>query len=486
MSSHFIHRQELEIVISDKSRARAAQDRISSLNQSNWLPVLAKTLDELYGPEEWVRLDRLELDLGSLSTYSDTVLERKLRETLIVSLKKAERENRILPVKPFGSNGEILAGDPKRKEVDPVLYYLKTGTMLWSARGAKEVFAQLRRQILNAANFDIFAPVIKDHGFAALDRMIRTLQPEDVLTLLNKLIDQPDSKWKDWYERLLNYVKDIVESQNQPFQNSIVQKTCLQESLKILIRGTGKSLSNKKRFQNDLLIRWMKLVVKKFGIELKKIGEIEKNLLRETLISQGVSKHSISKLFESEFESDSEMLLKDLDAARIIEINEILCTNAGITLIWPYLPAFFKSQNWVREKKFVSTQHIHQAIQCLHYMATGRELEDETEAPVYKLLCGLNYYDLVGLDEALPETVKNEANELLLNVIQNWKVLKGTSLDGLREGWLQRSGRLRSEQNGFLIDMEPSAIDILLDKVTWPISTILLPWNPKIIHVKWK
>ena len=71
-------------------------------------------------------------------------------------------------------------------------------------------------------------------------------------------------------------------------------------------------------------------------------------------------------------------------------------------------------------------------------------------------------------------------------MIAHWRVLGRTSLDGLREGFIARSGKLAVRQDGWLVAVEKKAQDILLGKLPWGISVIQLPWlQKKRIHVDW-
>lgn len=56
-----------------------------------------------------------------------------------------------------------------------------------------------------------------------------------------------------------------------------------------------------------------------------------------------------------------------------------------------------------------------------------------------------------------------DIHSLLQTVIDYWEVLKSTSPDGLREGFLQRQGKLtRSGDRNWKLQVEQQAIDILL------------------------
>jgi hypothetical protein len=78
-----------------------------------------------------------------------------------------------------------------------------------------------------------------------------------------------------------------------------------------------------------------------------------------------------------------------------------------------------------------------------------------------------------------------EADEMLLALIEHWSVLKNTSIDGLRESFLKRSGKLSIENNNWLLQIEQRPYDMLLQQLPWGISMIKLPWMKKLLITEW-
>jgi hypothetical protein len=85
----------------------------------------------------------------------------------------------------------------------------------------------------------------------------------------------------------------------------------------------------------------------------------------------------------------------------------------------------------------------------------------------------------------LSETEKHEVENMLSTVISHWSVLKGTSPDGLREGFLIREGTLLHKDDDWFLQVERSAIDALLKDLSWTIGFIKLPWMKKMIRTYW-
>jgi hypothetical protein len=77
---------------------------------------------------------------------------------------------------------------------------------------------------------------------------------------------------------------------------------------------------------------------------------------------------------------------------------------------------------------------------------------------------------------------------LLHALITNWEKLRNTSVDGLRQSFLLREGRLlRKESDGsWSLTVSTKAYDMLLDSLPWRFSTVRLPWMQTVLHVKWR
>ena len=79
----------------------------------------------------------------------------------------------------------------------------------------------------------------------------------------------------------------------------------------------------------------------------------------------------------------------------------------------------------------------------------------------------------------------NECEDLLNSVIQNWSVLKNTTTEGLRESFLQRSGKMTEQEDQFIIQPEQRSIDLLLEYIPWTFRMIRLPWMKKAVEIEW-
>ena len=126
------------------------------------------------------------------------------------------------------------------------------------------------------------------------------------------------------------------------------------------------------------------------------------------------------------------------------------------------------------------------ALHLLYYLSTGQKHPDEYELVIAKVLCAYPLQQPVETDIELTEMELNEANDLLIAAIAQWEVLKNSSAAALREGFLQRNGKLFSKSDKLYLQVEKSAIDVLLDRLPWNLSMIKLPWMNEMLRVEWR
>ncbi|NEP61537.1 MAG: hypothetical protein F6K31_32065 [Symploca sp. SIO2G7] len=163
----------------------------------------------------------------------------------------------------------------------------------------------------------------------------------------------------------------------------------------------------------------------------------------------------------------------------------IYLNQAGIVLLHPFLPPYFEAVGLLANRQFKDVACQQLAIYLLHYLATKATDPPEYELVLPKLLCGCPL-DTPVVPPALPAMALEEAENLLQATIDYWQALKSTQPDGLREGFLQREGKLtRSNESTWKLQVEQRSIDILLSRLPWNITMVKLPWMDDLLTVEW-
>ena len=120
----------------------------------------------------------------------------------------------------------------------------------------------------------------------------------------------------------------------------------------------------------------------------------------------------------------------------------------------------------------------------LQYLVTGHYQFEEQELVFNKFLCGISFHEPVPFELLLTKEEMNTCQGLLESVIAHWTILKSTSIEGLRNSFLMREGKLFKEETWQLI-VENKAWDVLLAELPWGISIVKTPWMEELLYVHW-
>lgn len=167
-----------------------------------------------------------------------------------------------------------------------------------------------------------------------------------------------------------------------------------------------------------------------------------------------------------------------------------LTEHAGLILTAGYLPHYFSQLGLRDAQGFVSDQAQVQAVYALNYLATGQNYQPEYTLPLEKILCGIDPETFLPAAEPLdPAVLEAESQDLLSSLIAQWSVLKTTSVDGLRQTFLNRKGILeRLSETEWALHVESGAFDVLLHAFPagLPLSTIVFSWSKSLLYVNWE
>lgn len=164
----------------------------------------------------------------------------------------------------------------------------------------------------------------------------------------------------------------------------------------------------------------------------------------------------------------------------------IYIANAGLVLAEPFLMHLFGLRGLLQDNSFKDPASAARAVHLLQALAVGAGDFQEHELVLNKLLCGIPLADALEPCEPLAPQDLSTVEGLLQAMLQQWKVLGGTTVQGLRETFLQREGRLLRRGDDWQLLVEPGPYDMLVDQVPWGFSMIRLPWMERMIHVQWR
>lgn len=157
--------------------------------------------------------------------------------------------------------------------------------------------------------------------------------------------------------------------------------------------------------------------------------------------------------------------------------------NAGLIIVHPYLTHFFKNCGLLDDNNTIIDQEV--AVHALHYLATKKEQQLENYMVFEKFLCGVPIQKTIQRHIVLSDYIKEQAEELLQSVIENWGALNNASTDLICHEFLQREGKLSFKEDNPKIVIERKTQDILVDKLPWGIGICRLPWLDHLVFTNW-
>ncbi|HEY1254403.1 MAG TPA: contractile injection system tape measure protein, partial [Terracidiphilus sp.] len=162
--------------------------------------------------------------------------------------------------------------------------------------------------------------------------------------------------------------------------------------------------------------------------------------------------------------------------------------NAGAILLWPFLGRYFQTLDLTEKNAFRDETARSRAIYLVQYLVTGVAEAPEPALLLNKILCGAPPEEPVDPPPEISEEETALSLQMLQGVIANWGKLGNTSIEGLRESFLIREGRLvrKESDSSWELTVSVKAYDVLLDALPWRLSMIRLPWMQSLLHGKWR
>ena len=579
---HIIKKQIIQLDLHSKEDAFRIQQLVSEYYWKEIIPVLQKVFDSVSRVGETIRMDQLEIDLGTISMKD--IEQGKWVAGLEMILK--EQLTKIL--------SEAHSTSMMRRESAPAgvfrqwMYYMENGYLPWNVLQVNEAWYEKTLQIL-ATDFKSMSElrkkiqtnplflerIISQHQDRFLVNLVETLTAEsqeylpsaiqelfdvfyfiDTTTQLEKnIIKRPTNNKKDFIKTIWKIVLQVGAGNEKQLNTEVLTEMILSAN----IIEPGKIKSIKKALGNKLTITGP--ILRKLQLKLTALKKEDKNASRgaraidhetdtersgpksdppeklpdskdpvkykdpggrngkqdaprgtslpasqkkETTDAEHIAKQKETNTDPDHDRDDNNTnekiepgtQINDLltgqnnkdrsPVSNYIDEEGLFVQHAGIVLLHPFLGSFFKRLELTREKIFPNLCAHQKALHLLHFLSTGNVRPNEYELVIAKLLCAYPLQQPVEMGIEIEDWEINEANDLLSAAIAQWEVLKNSSATALREGFLQRNGKLFTKNDKQYLQVEKSAIDVLIDRLPWNLSMIKLPWMNEMLRVEWR
>lgn len=484
---HVIKKQVLDVGIQQSLDAFQVQHALSEWYWKQLVPLLERAFDEIAPPGEIIRIDQLQIDLGQL--HPDHLQNQQwtaaLQQTLVEELKKAIRDQ-------ASNDNPVSKQSPVIQAGRQWLYYMEHGSLPWNIDTIPDSWLNLVLQALatDSRSIDALRKLII-HNRVALLRIIRQHNNEFLTVLIKVLTAKQQSDLTPMMNEL-----ELIRSALQRNNGSLPTSSVFREQCLVLLLTDA--TDERHRFdQDNTAYKILQRIIPQQEIQAETNAQLSGRISTlepvwkkyTTAIASG--QHKREPITENELQLDLpgdpalEPPLQNNEKSD--SSNDGLYTNmAGLVLLHPFLSMLFSQLNWVEKGAFRNKECQQRAIGLLHFLATGETIAPEYELGMAKLLCGYPLKEPVQAQFDFSGEELEEADHLLTVVISRWEVLKRTSVDGLREAFLQRKGKLSATETGMLLQVEQSSIDMLLDQLPWGISMIKLPWMHTLLRVEWR
>lgn len=536
---HLIVRQIFDLHLGSTREAFGTQQRLSRFFQEEAAPALERLFDRIAPPDKVLRIERLEVDLGFLQ--EDQIDTEATLHKLVSAVEEAIQ-------RALRDAGTAPAGDAFHSVFLQWLYFLECGVLPWYAENRLPAGwpAKVLEQLgLEAAAATRLRKLLLGAS-PALDRLV--LQHSDdfleaVATLLTGRSHAPVQKLI--HELSILSSSGAAIRKKSPVPMPAVAQTRHQLwkwvfANDLHVQGgppmeTLLSAFLRYRFTPEILLAWLPVlkgrkskdfpVLRRIWPGLNIVAGAKKQVqdFSKSPDNQNAKKAEdgnqaadaapgqpapqpiaiadtgkTGNVFSSEAAPQNEGKGPVPDPALLFqprpEQSPVLpdkeeawfVANAGIVLANGYLSRFFNNLDLLKpDRQFRDAEAQNKAALLIHFLATG-----ETEAPEYllllpKVLCGIPAGRPLELFTPLAPFETEEAEALLQAMIGHWEALGNTSPEGLREGFLQRNGRLHLADNGWRLQVERQTIDILIDRSPFGFNVIKLPWMKDPLRVEW-
>jgi hypothetical protein len=458
-----------------------------TIKKTDWFVFILQFLSERNTFSPSVFVEHALLKLSDLANKTQEKVRGILKGIALKAIKDGEM--RFLPFNDLLAEKETL----KKKEfqittadtferydfIDTVLYYIRSGSIPYSnsfkIAGYYHLINALKRQLQFGHN-DLSLAIT--HELTEEKVRVRLIKQEQIvfLRLLSQILIPQE------FDSLFSYQNQIFPVLKQQWSTTT---TLLEEIFYLKLFEQIASKQNKGIIAKDFILSFITFA----GLELKREVHFKRKELSKLNVSNDLINILTSKtgtIEESPKVKQPPIDIQLLQQEENFTVDHrVLVKNAGLIISWPYLTRYFDLLGMIEDNKFRTEAEAVRGVHLLQYIATGSTLAPEHELLLNKVLCGLKVATPVPLEVELSEKEIETTKMMLNGLLQNWDKIKSSSIEALREGFLNRDGYILEKEKTWELKVEKKTIDILMENIPWTIGTVKLPWMEKRISVEW-
>ncbi len=449
---HIIRKQVVDVVYYGNTDGFLLQREINEWCNKELALKLEEQLDRLGSGNKILRIDKLEIDieLGNYANWKELAtrqIETRIKDISIGTLLQ--------------NDAEFISGE--NHFIGEFIYFLRYGNLpWWSALRTEQEWTTMLNEFLSMdltrENKVKIIELLKQAN--VLLRVVR-LPAEQFVKLIARL-EQEHIKY-------LNQLTAEIDRSLDPAQQDAIHQILRMAVLKSIV--TEKE-GNIMQYIVDVFVE---------ALDSNSLFFLQQN--RDTIflpeLKEALVETRSREIKKVEKKGDEQTDKKEL----IDELKEgIFINNAGLVIVAAFLPVFFKKLMIATDNELTDQ---HKAACLIQFLASGKEQVVEFELGLARILSGLELDEPVNTMLKISEEEINEADELLRSILEYWNILKNTSVEGLRESFLMRAGKLSFDGKEWLLQVEQKGYDVLMQNLPWNISMIKLPWMKYLLRTEW-
>jgi hypothetical protein len=484
---HRIQRQILELAVGDIGEAAAVQQQLARPFWDRAVPELDEVFDRAAGPDELLRLDRLELDLG---TIGGDDWPSEFRKKLI-----AELTRNLARFTPDSATDDEdgQGGRPRPEPWRQFLFFLAHGRLPWWAAapvrrwddmllaGSDSEWNALRETISSdpRARARLAYSVNDDFLERAIGRWSGVPGAARVLRQLT--LGHPDAgPQRGWRREFWRLVLDWVTTggfRSPSGGEQLVRELKMLRAMYESHNGPSSTLAQLASVECqpdigvDLPEPW-----RTWWLAQDETAPFERAATEPRAVASGLKGRAPAAPPTHARASEK--------ARPVLQDEAIYLSGAGVILVHPFLEQLFRERELLAGKSFRDLDARDRAVQMIGLITFGRADVPEHELLLAKVLCG------VANEEPLePVLLQDEdvaaCDALVRAVLRHWTALRSSSSEWLREQFFLRDGKLEDVDSGRRLTIERRAQDVLLARLPWGFGVVALPWLTMQVFVHW-
>ncbi|UTX50123.1 contractile injection system tape measure protein [Chryseobacterium sp. MA9] len=476
---HIIQKVFLEITVNNKEKALRIKDDINSFLSIDVFPEIEKHIKALEYKlaGHTLQIPRLELNVEVKSSALNTELKDQIAE-----LFKEELAEITNPIETSHQETESEAKpylvDHQEKMLRAFIYFLEKGTMPWWNSESNNM------AILESTVFDrlILADSFQKSIISVLskenvrNRLINQLSNEQIAQLCLAILKNKELK--------INLETDTIR------HISKLNHTDRIAIWRLIINVISEYWNTSNNHPREYLLQEIS-TIEQIGLSTTKNNHQNRKTIVK--IFPFITENEISDSIKTNVADQPENVrtsIEPIQEKNVIVQEDVTqnegqyIQNAGLILIHPFIKTLFEHCELLDPK----TQQLIDPELCahlLHYIATGKINSPEYDMIFEKFLCNIPIHQPINRHIKLSRKHKSQAKNVIESVQHNWAPMKKSSAALLQNEFFQRPGKLVITDSDYTLIVERKTQDILLEKLSWGIGLVKLPWQKKFIFVNW-